>query len=366
MFFRPPPSPFRALDPARRAASGAWSSRMAALLAGFALCAITSVTYATPAHAGECEACPDVDVDHLVEVEAIPIERRSGMLLHGVPDYVLTHEHPCTVAEVSTPRIRLLGGYLALMAFGEVWNCPDSQSSSQISAEISKEHRTDWSQTGSVSGGFAVGVASVAARYSWTKGGSDSIREVTGLSQTLRAKECTRIPWLAYLYVGRYELKADFVMTRQIDWWTKNHATGHTVHHSGSYMQTCDTATAKWQRLAPMAWHLHLARRGCCGGQTPTKDLGFFPRLPPTTTPPVVPPQIDWPRQDTDEDPMRPVTPGHDEPTPPHEEEAPEVPHHEDPHQPTDPDHPVDPQDPHDAEDPVAPPTHEPVHPDDA
>ncbi len=286
-----------------------------------------------------CSDCPAPSAESIISAAGVALETRTGLFGEQVTDELYTDQGECTASGEEVPEIDLKESYLVLSAAGEVWNCPQSQSSSQVTAEIAREHKTDWSLSASVELSLKTPVAEYKARFSASHGGSDGIREVTRLATTLQAKNCERVPWLAYLRVGTFELRAEFAVTQRWAWWTKNTLTGSTVHASGDYMQACGSTEITFDRKAPLAWHLRLAHRNCCGGSGRYRDLGFHPPLPKGLKRPDWPEEFGYPEpplpqegtepQDgtgpapdgpADDDPLAPP---HDPLAPPHDPLAP-------------------------------------------
>ena len=267
----------------------------------------------SPSMADGCSDCPTPSAESIIAAEGIKLETRTGPF--GLPstDQLHTDQGECHAQGEAFPDIDIKESYLVLSGAGEVWNCPDSKSSSQVTAEIAREHKTDWSLTASVELSMKTPVAEYKARFSASQGGSDGIREVTRLSTTIQAQNCRRVPWLAYLRVGTYELRADFAISQRWAWWTKNPATGSEVHASGDHMVSCGSTEVVFERKAPMAWHVRLAVRNCCGKAGPYRDLGFWPPLPPGLGNPKWPPEFGLPKPPLPQDSSTPT----DEPTPP-------------------------------------------------
>ncbi len=287
---------------------------------------------ASPSVADGCSDCPTPSAESIIAAAGISLETRTGVLGVEATDQLHTDQGECHAQGEAIPDIDIKESYLVLSGAGEVWNCPNSKSSSQVTAEIAREHKTDWSLTAAVELSMKTPVAEYKARFSASQGGSDGIREVTRLSTNIQAQNCRRVPWLAYLRVGTYELRADFAISQRWAWWTKNPATGSEVHASGDHMVSCGSTEVVFDRKAPMAWHLRLAFRSCCGKAGPYRDLGFWPPLPPGLGNPKWPPEFGMPEtplpQDSDvpaDEADSPVdeegdTPGLDDPLapPPH------------------------------------------------
>jgi hypothetical protein len=250
---------------------------------------------APPSFADSCSDCPTPSAESILQAAGITLQTRTGVFGEPHTDKLHTDQGECTATGEDVPEIDLKESYLVLSAAGEVWNCPQSQSSSQVTAEISREHKTEWSLSAAVELSLKTPVAEYKARFNASQGGSDGIREVTRLSTTLNAKNCERVPWLAYLRVGTFELRADFAVSQRWAWWTKNTTTGSQVHESGNYVQSCGSKEVVFSRNAPLAWHLRLAHRNCCGGGGRYRDLGFHPPLPPGLETPEWPEEFGYP-----------------------------------------------------------------------
>ncbi|MDJ0973395.1 MAG: hypothetical protein QNJ98_02965 [Planctomycetota bacterium] len=257
---------------------------------------------APPALAGECIGCPEPSVSEIVAAENVTLASRSPEppfdLWGGASrDYMEMDAGDCEFNVTGPEEADRVATWLVLRAYGEVWNCPHSKSSSTISASVTHEDRSDWSLAATVSAGLELGVLKAGAELTETNGGSRGIKETSDLSTTLTAQACRRIPWLAYLRVARYRIEMTVTMVQPYAWWTKNDNTGAKVHQKGTYEVECLSVDIPFQRKAPLAWHLHLASYPCEGcSSEPPKDEGWFPKLPPGVTPPPVPDDVPaWP-----------------------------------------------------------------------
>ena len=266
-----------------------------------ALMLLLAIGLAPPAEAGECIGCPSPAVSDVIAEAEIPLQRREApppwdALIEPARDYVEMDAGDCFFKLSGGDDAELIRSWLVLRAYGEVWNCPHSKSTSTISASVAAEDRTSWSVAESGEVGLNLGVIKAGHALNSTNGGSRGITETTDLSTTITAQACRRIPWLAYLRVGRYKVEIRVAMIQPYKWWTKNSNTGAKVHSSGTYEQECAAITAPFERTAPMAWHLRLAEYPCadCSGIAP-KDLGWFPKLPEGEETPPLPPGVEWP-----------------------------------------------------------------------
>ncbi|MCA9315563.1 MAG: hypothetical protein KDB73_08725, partial [Planctomycetes bacterium] len=102
------------------------------------------------------------------------------------------------------------------------------------------------------------------------------------------------------------EARAPGRVERRWAWWTKNVATGSSVHAHGEMWVTCESGELVLWRRAPIAGIFHLSQRPCvdptCAGLTP-RDLGWFPEPPsppPVITEPSSPPPPSEPVEDVD------------------------------------------------------------------
>lgn len=251
---------------------------------------------AAPAAADLCTGCAEPTVAEILQKTGATLEERDVGFGDPVRDYMEMDAGDCNESARPDEVARLVSSHIYFRAMGEVWNCPDSASSSTVRAQITHQDRTDWSASSGGNGKIKAPFVEFGLSHVRSNGGARGIVETTDLSQTITAKECQRIPWIAALRVGTFELDVMVSSTQTYAWWTKNTLSDEKVHQKGEYMQPCAAAQVVLERRAPMVWHVRrsqLACSGCTGGAP--KDLGWAPPMPPGTPPVPLPPGVWWP-----------------------------------------------------------------------
>lgn len=258
------------------------------------------------ASAGECIGCDAPALNDIMAAEGVTLALRHpepplDEIVGPARDYMEIDAGDCEFHVSGPEEAEQVASWLVLRAYGEVWNCPHSKSSSTISASVTTDDRSEWSVSGKVSAGLDLGVVKAGAELARTDGGSRGISETADLTTSITAQACRRIPWIAYLRVARFRIDMTITMVQPYAWWTKNAHTGSTVHQKGTYEQVCLSATVPFERKAPLAWHVRLAEYPCadCAG-FPPKDLGWFPKLPSGGELPPLPGDMAWPEAEPD------------------------------------------------------------------
>ncbi len=246
-----------------------------------------------PADADACSDCPGPTLDDLRTQSGFGLETRSlwGGLV-SAEDRVETNANGCSYAAAGDPRIDVGAAFSVLRGWGEVWNCPESKSSTEIGIEIAEGDSTSWHVEGEVSAEVNAVALKLAVKLGGGFGRGHVVTEVRSYRQTIEAQPGHRIPWEGYFLLAPLTLTIDLSVTRNWSWWTKNDLTGHEVHRSGTIDVPCGTQTVAVTRQASVGAYLHLSDRACGAAPgSPAVDLGPFPpAAPPVTTPGVPPP----------------------------------------------------------------------------
>lgn len=261
------------------------------------------VGLAPPAHADFCTGCRKPSVAEVLQRTGATLELRGddGTWFPKSRDYMEMDAGACELRVSDPDPAALIASKLEYRAGGEVWNCPDSKSDSSISAKIAESDRSEWSEQTTGSIGLKAGPLSFGVAIIKRRGGSHGITETSDLSQTIEAKPCQRVPWLAYLQVSTFQVEVHVTVVQHYVWWTKNSNTDAKVHQKGSFEQSCFAGQTSMRRKAPTMWYIRRMRLscdGCTGGST--ADLGWAPPLP--TPAPELPPGIWWPDPERDDD----------------------------------------------------------------
>lgn len=269
--------------------------------------------FATRPARADCDDCPPPSERELRQQPGFEILDRWGPWGIG-KDYVEMDGGECRVVLEDAPVIVKVSSWLALRATGEVWHCPHGSSTDRVVIETRQGDSTTWSVSGSFGLDASLAVASLEASISAGRTRGESITEVTRVEKTISAAWCLRIPWEGYFEIARYEARAPGRVERRWAWWTKNLATGSSVHAHGEMWVTCERGELVLWRRAPIAGIFHLSQRPCqdpaCADLT-ARDLGWFPEPPappPVITEPSSPPPPRDPVEDVDhvtlEDPI--------------------------------------------------------------
>lgn len=258
--------------------------RRAALLTVPLLLLTALVAAPLPAHAAGCDTCPEPSLAQLAAEPGFTLKERPDGQGGKVRDTYYVDAGECTGTLTAKPVITRLSAWLVLRGKGEVWNCPPSKSTDAITVTTSASDSTAWSLKTKLGAKLKGPGAELIAEVEAGITTGVTITEVTTVTKTITPAYCHRVGWEGWFEVGEFQAKGTFVFTQRFAWWTKNAATGATVHAKGDYHQTCGTSDIELGRHAPIAGYFDLTQRGCtepeCSG-VKTQRLGFFPELPP-------------------------------------------------------------------------------------
>ncbi len=265
------------------------------VLAGLAAMLAFALGSIAPA-AADCADCPGPSERELQRQPGFELLDRWGPFGIGT-DYVETDGGECRLVIEEDPIISKTGSWLALRATGEVWNCPHGTSSDRVVIETRHGDSTSWAVTSSFHADASAVLATFRAHIESSRTVGASITEVTRVEKRIDAASCLRIAWQGYLEIAQYEARAQGRIERRWAWWTKNIATGSSVHAKGDVWVVCERGNLLLSRRAPIAGVFHLTQRSCeddgCE-KRPPRDLGWFPDPPiqpppsPVTTPSAV------------------------------------------------------------------------------
>lgn len=256
---------------------------LALLLAGLLL-----LGPAGRAHADACSDCPGPTLADLRAQPGFALESRPSPLAWPGPadDYVETNPNGCSFTALSRPDVAQGPAWAVLRGTGEVFNCPEAKSASEISFTVEEGDSTQWSVQGEAGGELEAFGLKLAAKIGGGYGRGHAVREVRAHRQTLEAQPGHRVPWEGYFLLATLSLDLDVSVSRNWSWWTKNTATGAEVHRSGTLQMPCGSDHLRLERQASLSAFLHLYDGACGASGNALIDLGLFPPAPVPVTPP--------------------------------------------------------------------------------
>lgn len=243
------------------------------------------------ASAAQADACSDCPGPTLADLQAQPgfaLEWRPSPL--GWPgsseDYAETNPNGCSFTALGDPHVVQGPAWAVLRGTGEVFNCPQAKSSSEISFTVEEGDSTQWSVQGEVGAELEALGLKLASKVGGGYGRGHAVREVRVHKQTLEAQPGHRVPWEGYFLLATLSLDLDVSVSRNWSWWTKNSATGAEVHRSGTIQMPCGSDHLRLERQASLSAFLHLYDGACGDPAGALTDLGLFPPARVPLTPP--------------------------------------------------------------------------------
>ena len=269
---------------------------------------------ATHAEAKGCSSCPAPSQADVQQSGAGLLLQERWSMFGPTRDYIEYDGGECEIEQVGEPEITVEHEGWQLWVSGEVQNCPSGTTEDTVTIELSKASQQGWSASISLSAEFDYLAVKLKVEAKAAMSGSTTLGEAVSVSKTIKAAWCQKVPYRGFVKFAKYVVTVKFKIKRRYAWWTKNVATGDTVHQHGSIWVDCGQASYSGERRVAIDTKFELDQLSCdepaCekvvtisapDDPAPPKTPVITPGTPGTPAPPPGPPMPGDPEQ-TEED----------------------------------------------------------------